>query len=88
MTIRKSLIHHWVTGLIVAMLFVSFSMTGCGLSNAEKGALGGSAAGALAGQVIGKNTTGTLIGTGIGLGLGYIVGNEMDKKNKAAQSGQ
>jgi len=49
----------------------------------QTGAVGGAAAGALVGQAIGHNTGATLIGAAVGGLLGYIVGNDMDKYDRA-----
>ncbi len=53
------------------------------MNKAQTGAMGGAAGGALIGQMIGHSTEATLIGAAIGTMLGYIVGNEMDKYDRA-----
>ncbi len=66
---------------IVIVLFL-FQVS-CVANRAQSGAVSGAAGGALVGQAIGKNTEATLLGAAIGTMLGYIVGNEMDKHDRA-----
>jgi surface antigen len=66
---------------IIALLFL-FLLSSCA-TKGQTGALGGAAGGALIGQAIGHSTSATLIGAAVGAGLGYIVGNEMDKYDRA-----
>lgn len=74
----------------VAMLLILLLLTmgGCATTptKGQSGAAVGAAAGALAGQAIGRNTEGTLIGLALGGLIGYIVGNEMDKYDRARLS--
>ena len=62
---------------------VALLLSGCLTNKAQQGGAGGAAAGALLGQAIGRNTEATLLGAAIGGMLGYVVGNEMDKADRA-----
>jgi surface antigen len=66
---------------IVALLFL-LVLSSCA-TKGQTGALGGAAGGALIGQAIGHNTGATLIGAAVGGALGYMIGNEMDKYDRA-----
>jgi surface antigen len=66
---------------IVALLFL-VALSSCA-TKGQTGALGGAAGGALIGQAIGHNTGATLIGAAVGGALGYMIGNEMDKYDRA-----
>jgi surface antigen len=66
---------------IVALLFL-LALSSCA-TKGQTGALGGAAGGALIGQAIGHSTEATLIGAVVGGALGYMVGNEMDKYDRA-----
>jgi len=70
--------------LIITLALLPLAFTsGCVTNKAQTGALGGAAGGAIIGQAIGHNTGGTLIGAAVGSLFGYMVGNEMDKADKA-----
>lgn len=64
---------------VIAIIGLCLVLTGCGSTQAQKGATGGAAGGALVGGLIG-GWRGAAIGTAVGAGTGYIVGNEQDKK--------
>ncbi len=68
--------------LILLLLVPPLFTTSCA-TKGQTGAVGGAAGGALLGQAIGQNTEGTLIGAAVGGMLGYIIGNEMDKYDRA-----
>lgn len=68
--------------LVLLLLFTPLFTASCA-TKGQTGALGGAAGGALLGQAIGRNTEGTLIGAAVGGMLGYIIGNEMDKYDRA-----
>jgi len=64
----------------VLVMFISVS---CVTNKAQTGAAAGAAGGALIGQAIGHNTGATLIGGAVGAMFGYVIGNEMDKADRA-----
>ncbi|MEN8252342.1 MAG: glycine zipper domain-containing protein [Patescibacteria group bacterium] len=66
---------------IIAVIVLFASVSGC--NYAQMSGVGGAGAGALIGQAIGKNTEATLIGAAVGTMVGYMIGNEMDKYDKA-----
>lgn len=75
--------------LAVVSVCLLLTSAGCatmdtsGVSKGTSGAAIGAIGGAIAGQAIGRDTKGTLLGAAVGGLLGYIVGNEMDKYDKA-----
>ncbi len=73
------------TFFIPVLLSLTLLLSSCadGPNKAGMGAAGGAAGGALLGQAIGGNTEATLIGAAVGTMFGYIVGNEMDKADRA-----
>lgn len=76
--------------LSVSVLTLGLILSGCGVSNALKGAGIGAAAGAAIGAGIGRvagNTgIGAVIGTAVGGAAGGIIGNQMDKQAKELES--
>lgn len=70
----------------ILLIFLTAALCSCVASKGQQGAIGGAAAGALIGQAIGHNTSGTLIGAAVGTMLGYVIGNEMDKNDRAIMS--
>lgn len=68
---------------LVLATFLMGSMYGCA-DKAQSGAGVGALAGATIGALTSKNKlTGAAIGAGVGALFGYVVGNEMDKHDKA-----
>jgi len=67
----------------VLSVFLMLFSSACVTTKGQTGAVGGAAGGALIGQAIGRSTEATLIGASVGAMLGYIVGNEMDKQDRA-----
>jgi len=67
---------------ITFLILIVFLFAGCA-TKAQTGGVGGAAAGAVIGQAIGHNTGSTLLGAALGGLLGYVVGNEMDKADRA-----
>lgn len=76
----------YVTSLVAFAIGASLLLSGCGASNALKGAGIGAGTGAVIGAVIGKtagNTAvGAAIGTAVGGAAGGIIGHQMDKQKK------
>lgn len=70
--------------LLISVCLIPLLSTSCVTNKGQTGAMGGAAGGAIIGQAIGHNTGGTLIGAAVGALFGYIVGNEMDKADKAS----
>lgn len=72
-----------VSAAIIALAMAT-SLASCTgeYTRGQSGAVMGGAGGALIGQAIGKSTEATLIGVAVGSMLGYIVGNEMDKRDR------
>ncbi len=71
--------------ILVGLSALLLLLTSCDQGVYTKGVQGagiGAAGGAILGQAIGRNTGGTLIGAAVGGLLGYIVGNEMDKRDR------
>lgn len=70
--------------LLITVLIIATTLSGCALSKAFKGGAIGTAAGAGAGAVIGRaagNTAmGAVIGATVGGVTGAIIGNKMDKQ--------
>ena len=69
--------------LLISLCLITLISTSCVTNKGQTGAIGGAAGGALAGQAIGRSTEATLIGAAVGAMFGYIVGNEMDKHDRA-----
>ena len=76
---------HCMKLLVVAAIAAGPALSGGCQSSAQTGSLVGALVGAGFGQAIGGNTEGTLIGTAVGGGIGYIIGNEGDKDEAAAE---
>jgi hypothetical protein len=70
---------------IIFIISLSFALSGCGSTSAQKGATGGATVGAVAGGLIG-GWRGAAVGAAVGGGLGYIGGNEADKKKAKEQA--
>lgn len=68
--------------MVVLAMTVSLASCTGQYNRGQSGAVIGGAGGAVVGQAIGKSTEATLIGLAVGTMLGYIVGNEMDKKDR------
>ena len=68
---------------ILVILILAILCSSCLTTKGQKGAVGGAAGGAVLGQLIGRDTESTLIGAAIGGLVGYIIGNEMDKNDRA-----
>ena len=71
------------TTLLTVAFLVPF-MTGCGMTNTQRGAVIGAAGGAAVGGVIGNQTgstaRGAIIGAAVGGVAGAIIGRQMDKQ--------
>ena len=75
--------------VLISVMIISLGgiwlLGGCE-SSGQTGALVGAGAGAGIGQAVGHDTKSTLIGSAIGGLGGYIIGNEKDKKEAAAET--
>ncbi len=80
---KKSLI---VASVIIAGLLYISGCENQSQTDAGVGALAGAGIGAIVGHQSGKATQGALIGGAVGGGTGYMVGNEQDKKQAAAEN--
>lgn len=71
---------------IILILMLSLGLGACA-NKAQQGAVLGTATGAaIGGLVAGDKVEGAAIGAGVGLLAGYIVGNEMEKADRAQLS--
>jgi surface antigen len=67
---------------ILVILILAVLCSSCLTTKGQQGAAGGAVGGAILGQMIGRDTEATLIGAALGGLVGYIIGNEMDKKDR------
>ena len=63
--------------LAIFAIVTTLFMSGCAMSNSQKGALAGASVGGLAGSMVGNSKT-AVVGAAAGAVVGGIVGKEMD----------
>ncbi len=70
-----------LTVLFLALMMVVAALSGCGMSNAQKGMLLGGGAGAAAGAAVSDDDTkGAAIGGAVGAVVGGLIGNYLDQQ--------